>query len=281
MKKAIPIAVLCLLFFASESGAARDAALLAEIQRGARPNIIQHPLPPLAAPAPYVFEYELEYELEHEYEYELEYESAETEHKADKTQGETTAPKTKIHIPTNMYIRMGGGWTAEFISGHAKYSDGRANIEGGYAIALGLGWNLSPITRAEIAYNQNQFDFAGTDKGAITHQLVGMLYFDLVNKYVARASAIKLRPFVPFFGLGVGTGWLAFDDMADPIEPGQSGMFWAPRAEIGVNIAIRNSFGIDLAYRYEMYITDKFGWQGGESKNPFISNFMASVRFNF
>jgi opacity protein-like surface antigen len=181
----------------------------------------------------------------------------------------------RLYVPTDMYIRMGGGWTAGFLSGDADIYD----IQNGYTVTLGLGWNLLQVLRAEIAYSQNRFDFQDIRAGARSHQAVGMAYFDLLGRYTKRGDVVQRRTLVPFVGVGAGIGHLSFDDM--PLEPGHDGIFWAPRLDAGFNIAVTDFVGIDLMYRYEIYMTDKFGWAHAHSENPAVSNFVASIRFNF
>ncbi|MCL2737594.1 MAG: hypothetical protein FWE17_01900 [Alphaproteobacteria bacterium] len=174
----------------------------------------------------------------------------------------------KTALPANMYIRMGTGWTAGFISSK--------DIEHGYYVTTGLGWKLSSVLRAEIQYNQNRFYFVDTMTRGTSHAGAGMMYLDFVKSH--RPNGTR-RVIVPFAGIGAGAGHFAIDDKKH--AKGGDGIFAAPRAELGFNVAITDFVGIDFAYRYEFYLADKFGWQGAHANNPSVSNLLASFRFTF
>ncbi|MCL1902576.1 MAG: outer membrane beta-barrel protein, partial [Alphaproteobacteria bacterium] len=184
-------------------------------------------------------------------------------------------------------------YTLGFLSGDAKSPLGDSGIRDGYSVSVGLGLNISAYVRTEINFQHNGFRFdKDTEWAAAPHELSaasnaisGMLYFDLRSRYNPTGDVVRKRTLIPFVGIGIGAGRFAFDnadtDLGIWIE-GRRGFFAAPRADAGINFMFTDTWGIDLAYQYQMYIADKFGWGGGIKSNVInVSNIMATIRVNF
>lgn len=195
-----------------------------------------------------------------------------------KVQGAISDPDSKMFIPTDMYIRMGGGFNLGFATDMAKHNNKEYKASGGYASQIGLGWNLSSYVRTEIDFQNTVLKFSDLDKHQATYNTIGgMLYFDFARRYVNMGDITYRRMFVPFMGIGAAFGAYEFEG-----SNGANGaVIAAPRATLGLNIAFNEIFGIDIAYQYQMMIGDGFGWDGTHGGVNNISNLMTTFRVNF
>lgn len=185
------------------------------------------------------------------------------------------ASDVRVFVPTTMYMRAGGGLNIGAATSAAKSDVAEYDARGGYTAEIGLGWNLSSFVRTEIDFQTTTLNFAHTDNGASFQTLAGMLYFDFARRYVQTGDVTRRRTFVPFMGIGAGVGQYKFDGAG-----GADGLaLLAPRAEIGFNIMFNDLIGVDIAYQYQLMISDGFGWHGDTSAG--VSNVVASFRFNF
>lgn len=203
--------------------------------------------------------------------------------------GAADSDDLKPYVKTDMYARLGGSITTDWLSGDAKSEFGRAEVKNGYSAQIGIGWNTSDIVRLETGFQYNSIRlgktyWAESKLGAAAQQIYGMMYFDLTKRYDARGDIIRREYLVPFIGVGIGAGHFAVDDAKVGLGwiDGASGLFAAPRFEAGLNIAVTDFFGVDIAYQYSMYITDGFGWGDNLSGGiTGISSITAGFRFNF
>ena len=142
---------------------------------------------------------------------------------------------------------------------------------------MGLGWNLSSYVRTEIDVQTHSFKFSVLSDGdANARSIGGTLYFDFARRYVRMGDVTKRRTFVPFMGLGAGIGSYRFEG-AD----GSDGMYIAPRGILGMNFALTDLIGIDVAYQYQMFIGNGFGWDVHKGGVQSLSDIMVSFRYNF
>ena len=142
---------------------------------------------------------------------------------------------------------------------------------------IGLGWNLSSYVRTEIDFQAATFEFSDLDDyRATSQQLGGTLYFDFARRWVRTGDITRRRTFVPFMGLGVGTGMYKFQGAG-----GSDGFFVAPRAILGVNLMLTDVIGIDLSWQYQMFIGNGFGWDVRRGGVDNLNNAMLSFRVNF
>lgn len=184
----------------------------------------------------------------------------------------------QMHIPTSMYVRMGGGLNLGFATDKAAFGGAEFESSGSYTTQIGLGWNLSSYVRTEIDFQESLFKFSDLDARQATYQTVGgMLYFDFARRYVQTGDITRRRTFVPFMGIGAGLGVYDFEGMG-----GADGfVIAAPRATLGFNIMFTDLIGVDVAYQYQMMIGNGFGWDVRAGGVDNISNIMASIRVNF
>ena len=195
------------------------------------------------------------------------------------TLSDTPSDETKLYIPTTMYVRLGGGINLPFLTDSAHYFGTSHDTKNGYAVQIGLGWNLSSYVRTEIDFQNMafQFDDLTSNHRATYNTIGGMLYFDLARRYIQSGDITYRRSFVPFIGIGAGIGAYEFQGAS-----GTDGMvIAAPRATIGFNIMFSDTIGIDVAYQYHMMIGNGFGWDTRAGGVDNISNIMASIRANF
>lgn len=184
----------------------------------------------------------------------------------------------RLYVPTSMYMRMGGGLNLGGATDKAFYNGTEYESSDSYTTQIGLGWNLSSYVRAEIDLQNTVFKFADLDNRQATQQSIGgMLYFDLMRRYVQSGDVTHRRPFVPFIGVGGGLGIYEFEGSG-----GASGIaIIAPRVTAGLNVMFTDLIGIDIAYQYQMNIGHGFGWGVRDGGANNISNIMATVRMNF
>jgi hypothetical protein len=192
--------------------------------------------------------------------------------------GAVQSDDVKMFIPTTMYVRLGAGLNLGFATDKAKYQGEEFESSGSWTTQIGLGWNLSSYVRAEIDLQNSVFKFADLDNRQATQQSIGgMLYFDLMRRYVQSGDVTHRRPFVPFIGVGGGLGIYEFEGSG-----GASGIaIIAPRVTAGLNVMFTDLIGIDIAYQYQMNIGHGFGWGVRDGGSNNISNIMATVRMNF
>lgn len=192
--------------------------------------------------------------------------------------GASDSDGMRMFIPTSMYMRMGGGLNLGFATDHAQYNNTEYESSGSYTTQIGLGWNLSSYVRTEIDFQNTVFKFSDLDNRQATSQTIGgMLYFDLARRYIQTGDITHRRTFVPFIGVGAGFGVYEFQGMG-----GANGVvIAAPRATVGFNVMLTDLIGIDIAYQYQMYIGNGFGWDVRAGGVDNISNIMASFRMNF
>ncbi|MCL2331119.1 MAG: hypothetical protein FWC61_01075 [Proteobacteria bacterium] len=196
-----------------------------------------------------------------------------------------------LFIPTDMYIRMGLGYNIGFLTSSARYGglpDATAASATTWNSQFGLGWNISAFTRAEMDIQIRNFRFENApwsayDLRARSQSVGANIYFDLIRRYERTGDLTTRSKFVPFIGLGISAGAIDFDDAGViPIgfADGVRSAFVAPRATIGVSFALTNLVNLDIAYQYELMLSNGFGW---ESKNgaTSISDIFASLRINF
>ncbi|MBO4625971.1 MAG: hypothetical protein J5679_01685 [Alphaproteobacteria bacterium] len=192
--------------------------------------------------------------------------------------GVVDSSKIRVFVPTNMYMRAGGGLNLGFATSEAKVASDKHIAEDSYAVQIGLGWNLSSYVRAEIDTQTSTFKFADLRDFQANYKTVGAtLYFDFARRYVMDGDITRMRHFVPFMGIGAALGHYEFEG-AD----GANGfVVAAPRASLGFNIMFNELIGIDIAYQYQMMIGNGFGWDTKHDGVDSISNVMASFRVNF
>ena len=187
-------------------------------------------------------------------------------------------PEEKVFIPTRMYLRMGGGFNLSMATKKARVGDDKFKTQKSWNTTIGLGWNLRPFLRTEVAFQESRFEFNGVPHlHASYHTLNGMVYFDIPPRYKYVGDTIQRRNFVPFLGLGGGIGQYEF------IGPhGADGLvIIAPRAEAGMNFRLTDVIGIDVAYQYQMFLGHGFGWNTKRIGLDGVSNIMATMRVNF
>ena len=192
--------------------------------------------------------------------------------------GSVSSEDTQMFIPTDMYMRIGGGLNLGFATDSVVFDGAEYKSSGSYTTQIGLGWNLSSYVRAELDFQNMLFKFSGLDNRAATYNTFGgMLYFDFARRYILTGDVTYRRTFVPYMGIGAAVGLYEFQG-AD----GANGVvIAAPRATLGFNIMLTDLFGIDIAYQYQMMIGDGFGWNVRNGGVDNISNIMASIRMNF
>lgn len=185
----------------------------------------------------------------------------------------------QMFIPTSMYVRMGGGLNLGFLTDSADYfGSTRATKSNSYTTQIGLGWNLSSYVRTEIDFQHMTLNFKDMPKQSANYNTVGgTLYFDFARRYVQTGDITKRRTFVPFMGLGVAFGAYGFQGA----NGADGAVIAAPRATLGLNIALTDLIGVDIAYQYQMMIGNGFGWDASNGGVNSISNIIASVRANF
>ena len=183
-----------------------------------------------------------------------------------------------LFVPTSNYLRMGGGISLGFASNKADFDGQEYEANQGYTVQLGLGWNLSSYVRAELGVQNETLKFSSLkDYSATYYTGNAMLYFDFARRYVQTGDVTHRRHFVPFMGIGAGTGYYDFQG-----PNGADGfVIAAPRAELGFNIMLNEVIGIDIAYQYQMMIGNGFGWDTRAGGVDGISNVVASIRANF
>ena len=190
----------------------------------------------------------------------------------------TDSPEIRMFIPTDMYVRMGGGFNLDFATSKADFGDKKHNANDAYNTFLGLGWNWSSYVRTEIDAQMSTFKFSELPGAVANYQMLnGMLYLDLARRYVQHGDITHMRHFVPFIGLGAGVGHYEFEGR----EGARGLVFAAPRAEAGFNFMITDLIGVDIAYQYQMMVDRGFGWAGSKHGAHSISNLVASFRVNF
>lgn len=184
----------------------------------------------------------------------------------------------KLFIPTSMYVRMGAGLNLGFGTSQAELNNVKYNASGGYAVQIGLGWNLASYARAELDFQEMTLKFSSLDNmHAEYHTLGAMMYFDFAKRYVQTGDITRRRTFVPFMGIGAGFGMYEFEGAG-----GADGFVGAiPRAALGFNVALTDLIGIDVMYQYQMMLGNGFGWNGQSDDANSISNIMVSFRANF
>lgn len=182
-----------------------------------------------------------------------------------------------MFIPTTMYIRAGAGLNLGFASDKAQLGDTKYDLSGGWSTQMGLGFNLSSYVRTEIDFQTHRWEFSDlSDAQANARSLGGTLYFDFARRYVRLGDITKRRTFVPYMGLGAGVGSYRFEG-----PNGADGFFVAPRGILGFNIMLTNLIGIDIAYQYQMFIGNGFGWDVRKGGVQNLSDVMVSFRMNF
>ncbi len=184
----------------------------------------------------------------------------------------------RVFVPTDMYIRMGGGLNLGFASSYADFNGERHESSGSYTAQIGLGWNLSSYVRSEIDFQASTFKFSDVhDLSASYQTLGGMLYLDLARRYVQTGDVTRRRVFVPFIGTGVAFGAYEFDG-----GNGAGGfVIAAPRASVGFNLKLNDLIGVDVYYQYQMMIGNGFGWDARRGGTNDISNVMVTFRADF
>ena len=192
--------------------------------------------------------------------------------------GVADSKSIRMFIPTDMYVRGGGGLNLGFATDKAGVGDVKHKATDGYTTQIGLGWNLSSYVRTEIDAQMTTLKFADLKNYQANYQtLGGMLYFDFARRYVQTGDITRMRHFVPFMGVGAGFGHYEFEG-----RDGANGfVFAAPRAELGFNIMFTDLIGIDIAYQYQMMIGNGFGWNVRHGGVDNVSNVIASFRVNF
>jgi hypothetical protein len=183
----------------------------------------------------------------------------------------------KLFIPTDMYVRLGGGANVPFASGRALTAEGRREISGGWNTLIGLGFDMSSYVRLELDYQGSTFGFSKSpDLSAHMEEIGGMIYFDFARRYVMNGDITTRRTFIPFMGLGLGAGGYKFDE-ADGI----GGKFIAPRAALGATIMFSDLLGLDIMYQQKLMINDGFGWGEKHSEFTTLGNITASIKYSF
>ena len=194
------------------------------------------------------------------------------------TVGAVKNDNIKMFIPTDMYVRFGGGLALPFMSEQARFNGHKHMLDSAYSMQIGLGLNLSSYVRTEFDAQISEYEFKNVPDLYASYQQVGaMLYFDFARRYVMRGDITRRRTFVPFMGLGAGFGNYDFDG-----DDGAGGfVIAAPRAVFGFNIMLTDVIGIDIAYQYQMMCGNGFGWNVARGGTDDISNIMVSLRANF
>lgn len=184
---------------------------------------------------------------------------------------------SSMFIPTTMYVRGGFGLNLPFASDSADVGNDTVELYKGWTAQVGLGYNFSSYVRGEIDFQTHRFGFDDlSDAEANARSVGGTLYFDFARRYVRMGDITKRRTLVPFMGLGAGIGNYEFEG-----PNGADGMYVAPRAILGLNVALTDLIGIDLSYQYQMFIGNGFGWGGHQGGVQNLSDIMVSFRFNF
>lgn len=162
-----------------------------------------------------------------------------------------------LFVPDRLvYVRAGGGMNI----GAASDDE----FDGGWLGTLGFGWNASSYVRTELDVEYADYKF---DDIRLKNESVGAtVYFDLARRWVRSGDITVRRTFVPFIGFGVRGGHYKYQDTD------RDDMYFAPMASFGFNFMFTDAFGIDVAYRYQMFV-------GDHGRN--ISDVIASVRVNF
>jgi hypothetical protein len=182
-----------------------------------------------------------------------------------------------IWIPSDMYIRAGAGFNMPFASDRAGINGDMVETAGAFGVQIGLGLNMSSYVRTEIDFQTTKFGFSEREYNkASMHQIGGTLYFDFARRYVMYGDITKRRTFVPYMGLGAGIGEYEFQGVG-----GAGGFFVAPRGVFGFNIMLTDLVGIDVAYQYQMFIGNGFGWNVYRGGVQNLGDVMVSFRFNF
>lgn len=183
-----------------------------------------------------------------------------------------------IFTPTTMYVRMGGGINIPPLTTRGRIGNDKYSTRDSWNVSIGAGLNLSSYVRTELVFQQSSFRFNDVPElTADYHTLNGMLYFDMLRRYVNVGDITYRRTFVPFIGFGGGIGWYDFAGTG-----GAGGMVVpAPRAELGMNIMLNDLIGIDIAYQYQMLIGHGFGWNTTRQNFDNIGNVMLTIRANF
>ncbi len=190
---------------------------------------------------------------------------------------ETPSDDTAMFVETSMYLRGGAGLNLGFASDRGRVGKNEYETSGSWMSQIGLGWNLSSYVRTEIDFQAATFEFSDLDDYRATSQQVGgTLYFDFARRFVRTGDITRRRTFVPFMGLGVGTGLYKFEGAG-----GSDGFFVAPRAILGVNLMLTDVIGIDLSWQYQMFIGNGFGWDVRRGGVDNLNNAMVSFRVNF
>lgn len=190
---------------------------------------------------------------------------------------ETPSDDTAMFVETSMYLRGGAGLNLGFASDRGRVGKNEYESSGSWMSQIGLGWNLSSYVRTEIDFQAATFEFSDLDDYRATSQQVGgTLYFDFARRFVRTGDITRRRTFVPFMGLGVGTGLYKFEGAG-----GSDGFFVAPRAILGVNLMLTDVIGIDLSWQYQMFIGNGFGWDVRRGGVDNLNNAMVSFRVNF
>jgi len=126
--------------------------------------------------------------------------------------GVVDSSRVRMFIPTDMYMRAGGGLNLGFATDKASCGDVKHKSEDGYTVQLGLGWNLSSYVRTEIDFQTTTLKFAHLKNFNAEYKTLGaMLYFDFARRYVMDGDVTRMRHFVPFMGIGAGFGHYDFE----------------------------------------------------------------------
>lgn len=194
------------------------------------------------------------------------------------TEGSAYTDGMRVFVPTSMYVRGGGGLNLGFATSKAKYNGNKYESSGSWTTFMGLGWNLSSFVRAEIDFQTTTLEFSDLDMGPAEYQnLTGMLYFDLVRRYVQTGDITYRRVFVPFIGMGAGVGHYLFNGA----EGANGFAVSASTASAGFSIMLNDLINLDIMYQYQMMIGQGFGWGINSDSVSSISNITASFRVNF
>jgi len=164
----------------------------------------------------------------------------------------------RLHIPTTMYIRAGGGFV---------FDD--QNAMDGWTANIAIGLNMNQWFRWEMGYLQNNITL-NDDSRITTHQIEGAMYFDLIRRWRGTGDIANRRPVVPFIGTGVGAGLYTGDNI-------NSGMMWNPFVAMGVQFQISDLTGFDVTARYGWLMNADFDGR----KDPTTFNIIGALRFNF
>jgi hypothetical protein len=182
-----------------------------------------------------------------------------------------------IHILNDMYLRAGAGFNMPFASDRAGISGDMVKTSGAFDVQIGLGFNMSSYVRTEIDFQTAELRFSEHEyHKASMHQIGGTLYFDFARRYVMSGDITKRRTLVPYMGLGAGIGAYEFQG-----DGGAGGFFVAPRGVLGFNVMLTDLVGIDVAYQYQMFIGNGFGWNVHRGGVQNLGDVMVSFRFNF